>query len=382
VDLVELLDQILPPFDSEMVFELQKHMELNKVRLHLSSGVSGFKNKDRGLTVEMKNSKSIDADMAIISIGVKPDSRLAADAGIELNSRGGIRVSPEMLTSDPDIFAVGDSVEVLDAVGGIPAQIPLAGPANRQGRVAADNIFGRKTYYKGTLGSAILKVFEMNGACVGASEKTLKKLGIKYEKVYLHPLSHAEYYPGAERMHLKVIFSVGDGKILGAQAIGSEGIDKRIDVLATAMKAGMTVFDLEELELCYAPPFGSAKDPINMAGFIASNIIRGDIKCWYPEDYPSETDGSMIIDLRPREMFMKSRIPGAVNIPLSELRMRISEIPSDKNIFLYCRVGFSSYLAYRIMVQKGFGKNGRILKTLSGGITTFSCFHNLDTASL
>ncbi len=375
VHLVELLDQILPPFDKEMARDLQNHMESNGVSLHLGSAAAAFRDESGRLSVELQNSEVIKAEIAILAVGVRPDSRLAAGCGLELNQRGGIKVSPRMLTSDPDIYAVGDAVEVLDAASGKPAQIPLAGPANRQGRIAADNICGLDSSYKGTWGTAILKVFKMCGACVGASEKALKRGGIEYSKVYLHPSSHAGYYPGATPIHIKLLFSKKDGKVLGAQAIGFDGVDKRIDVLSTAIKAGMTVFDLEELELCYAPPFGSAKDAVNMAGFVASNLLRGQTECWYPEQFPKETDGGVIIDVRPTDLFDVWHIPGAVSIPIETMRSRLSEIPRDKNIFLYCKVGFASYLAYRILKQNGYGAGGRILRTLSGGMMTFCCFH-------
>ncbi len=376
VHLVELLDQILPPFDKEMAKDLQNHMSQSGVLLHLGAAAAAFrKNPDGRISVELQNSEKIGADFVVLSVGVRPDSKLASESGIETNARGGIKVDSRMRTSDPDIFAAGDAVEVLDFVTGAPSQIPLAGPANRQGRIIADNIFGRSSEYKATVGTAILKVFKMSGACAGASEKALKKAGLSYQKVYLHPSNHAGYYPGSTPIHLKVLFSLPEGKLLGAQAVGFEGVDKRIDVLATAIKAGMTVYDLEELELSYAPPFGSAKDPVNMAGFIASNILRGDMDCWYPEDFPGKTDGGLIVDVRPADMFEIWHVPGAVNIPLPVLRTKISELPKDKNVFLYCKVGFSSYLAYRILKQNGFGENGKLLKTLSGGVMSFCCHH-------
>jgi NADPH-dependent 2,4-dienoyl-CoA reductase/sulfur reductase-like enzyme/peroxiredoxin family protein/rhodanese-related sulfurtransferase/TusA-related sulfurtransferase len=375
VHLVQRHDQILFPFDKEMVRDLQNHIASFGVVLHLGSAAAAFREHDGRLRVELQNSELIDADMAVLSVGVRPDSRLAVAAGLEVNGRGGIKVSPDMRTNDPDIYAVGDVVEVLDTSTGRPAQIPLAGPANRQGRIAADNIFGLKSSYKGSLGTIILKVFRMSAACVGASEKSLKKAGRSYEKVYLHPSNHAGYYPGAAPMHLKLILSGDSGKILGAQAVGFEGVDKRIDVIATAIRGGLTVFDLEELELCYAPPFGSAKDAVNMAGFVGANLLRGQIECWYAEDFPEKTKNGLLIDVRPKDIFELRHIPGAINIPLATLRSRLSEIPKDKDIYLYCKVGFTSYIAYRIMKQNGFGQNGCSVKTLSGGITTFCCLH-------
>ncbi|HPO90788.1 MAG TPA: FAD-dependent oxidoreductase, partial [Victivallales bacterium] len=375
VHVVELLDQILPPFDKEMARDIQNHLEANGVKLHLGVAVSAIRENNNELIVELQNTEFIKTDIVIVATGVKPETTLAISAGIKTNQLGAIIVSPQMQTNDPDIYAVGDAIEVIDPVSKTPSQIPLAGPANRQGRIAADNICNLNSFYKGTFGTAILKIFEMSAGCVGLSEKKAKKLNIEYHKVYLHPSNHAGYYPGATPIHLKLIFSKNDAKILGAQAVGFNGVDKRIDVLATAMKAEMTVFDLEELELSYAPPYGSAKDAINMAGFVAANYLRGDVDYWYPEDYPLKTENGIIIDVRPAEMFNLWHIPNAQNIPISELRSRLSEIPKDKNIFLYCRVGFTSYLAYRILKQNNFGENGVKLKTLSGGIMTFCCFH-------
>ncbi|MFZ2653689.1 MAG: FAD-dependent oxidoreductase [Victivallales bacterium] len=381
VHVVEMLNQILPPFDFEMAMDLQSHLVANGVILHLGTAATTFRETSQGISVELQNSEVLEADLMILSIGVKPDSGLARKAGLKLNERGGILVNAQMQTSDSDIYAAGDAVEVQDAVTGQPSLIPLAGPANRQGRIVADNIFGKKSSYKSTLGTAILKVFQMSGACTGASEKVLGKNNIPYKKVYLHPSNHAGYYPGATPIHLKMLFSPYDGKILGAQAIGFDGVDKRIDVLATAISSGMTVYDLENLELSYAPPYGSAKDAINMAGFIAANYLRGDSDCWFPEDFPEKTKGGMIIDVRSEEMFNLRHIPGAVNIPLGKLRKEVYKLPKDKNIYLYCNVGFSSYLAYRIMKQKGFGIE-KELKTLTGGIMTFCSHHGPESCSI
>lgn len=380
VHVVEMLSQILPPFDFEMAKDLQNHLSANCVNLHLGTAAAAFRDISGRISVELQNSEVLEADFVILSVGVRPDTELAKNSGLKLNERGGIIVNECMQTSDPDIYAAGDAVEVVDAVTGQASQIPLAGPANRQGRIVADNIFGKKSSYKSTLGTAILKVFQMTGGCTGASEKILKRNNIAYLKVYLHPSNHAGYYPGSTPIHFKLIFAPSDGKILGAQAVGFDGIDKRIDVIATAIKAGMTVYDLEELELSYAPPYGSAKDAINMAGFVASNLLRGDTECWYPEDFPSKTNNGLIIDVRPPDMFNLSHIPGAINIPHGKLRKELDKLPKDKDIYLYCRVGFSSYLSYRILKQKGFGRNN-ILKTLSGGILTFSSYHGSEICS-
>ncbi len=380
VHVVEMINQILPPFDFEIAKDLQNHLTANGIILHLGTAAVAFKDVSGRISIELKNNEVIETDMVIMSVGVRPDSELAKNAGIKINERGGIVVNQSMQTSDLDIYAAGDAVEVADAVTGQSSQIPLAGPANRQGRIVADNIFGRKSSYNSTLGTAILKVFQMTGACTGASEKTLIKNKIPYKKVFLHPSNHAGYYPGATPIHLKMMFSPSDGKILGAQAVGYDGIDKRIDVLATAISSGMTVYDLENLELSYAPPYGSAKDAINMAGFVASNLLRGDVECWYPEDYPEKTNNGLIIDVRPPDMYEIWHIPGSINVPIGKVRKEIGNIPKDKNIYLYCKVGFTSYLAYRILKQKGFGKD-RALMTLSGGIMTFCCLHGPGCSS-
>jgi peroxiredoxin family protein/rhodanese-related sulfurtransferase/TusA-related sulfurtransferase len=276
-----------------------------------------------------------------------------------------------MRTSDPDIYAAGDAVEVVDAVTGLAAQIPLAGPANRQGRTAADNVCGRGSRYTATQGTAIVKVFEMTGGATGASERALRRAGRDYRKVYLHPSGHAGYYPGTAPMHVKVLFAPGDGKLLGAQVVGYDGVDKRLDVFATALAAGMTVSQLQDLELAYAPPYGSAKDPANMAGFVASNLLKGDIECWYPEDYPARTGEGTILDVRSPQEFATWHIPGAVNIPVSALRSSLDKLARDKPVFTYCKVGFRSYLAYRLLKQSGFER----VETLSGGTMTFCGYH-------
>ncbi len=380
VHVVEMLNQILPPFDFEMAKDLQNHLTANSVNLHLGTAAAAFRDISGRISVELQNNEVLEADFVILSVGVRPDTELAKNTGLKINDRGGIIVNEFMQTSDPDIYAAGDAVEVADTVTGQASQIPLAGPANRQGRIVADNIFGKKSSYKSTLGTAVLKVFQMTGGCTGASERVLKKSNIPFSKVYLHPSNHAGYYPGSTPIHFKLIFAPSDGKILGAQAVGFDGVDKRIDVIATAIKAEMTVYDLEGLELSYAPPYGSAKDAVNMAGFVASNLLRGDSECWYPEDFPSKTNNGLIIDVRPEDMFNLWHIPGAVNIPHGKLRNSLDKIPKDKDIYLYCKVGFTSYLAYRLLKQKGFGQSNT-LKTLSGGIMTFCCYHGPGVCS-
>jgi NADPH-dependent 2,4-dienoyl-CoA reductase/sulfur reductase-like enzyme/peroxiredoxin family protein/rhodanese-related sulfurtransferase/TusA-related sulfurtransferase len=375
VNLVEMLDQLMPPLDPEMAHDLQVHMQSHGVKLHLGTAAAAFRNLGGSLLVELKNGELLTADLGILAVGVRPDTTLARNAGLELGPRGGIKVDEHLRTSDPDIYAAGDAIEVADAVTSEPALIPLAGPANRQGRIVAENIAGRDSRYKATQGSAIVKVFDMTGGGTGASEKTLKRLGRPYRKVYLHPSGHAGYYPGTAPMHMKVLFTPDTGRLLGAQLVGYDGVDKRLDVLATAVHAGMTVHDLEMLELAYAPPYGSARDPVNMAGFVASNLLRGDVRFWYSEQFPADTDGGFILDVRSQDEFNLDHIPGAVNIPLGKLRSRLADLPRDKKMFIYCKVGFRSYLAYRLLAQNGFAN----ATTLAGGFLTFRCFHRSRT---
>jgi len=282
-----------------------------------------------------------------------------------------------MRTSDPDIFAAGDAVEVMDAVIGMSTLIPLAGPANRQGRIAGENICGRDTSYSTTQGTSIVKTFDMAGGGTGASEKALKKAGRPYLKIYLHPSGHAGYYPGTAPMHIKVLFEPGTGKLLGAQVVGFDGVDKRLDVFATAIRAGMTVHDLESLELAYAPPYGSAKDPVNMAGFVGTNLLKGDVAFWYAEDFPGKTGDRMILDVRSAQEYELWHIPGAVNIPLGKLRSQLDKIPRDQAVYVYCMVGFRSYLAYRLLRQRGFAQ----VATLAGGALTFRNVHQDQVAT-
>jgi Uncharacterized NAD(FAD)-dependent dehydrogenases len=371
VTLVEIAGQIMPPLDAEMARDLQYHMEYHGVVLKLGTAASAFVERDGALAVELNNGESVVADMVLMAAGVRPDVQLLEGSGIALGPRGGIQVNASMQTSVADVYAAGDAVEVIDTVTGEAALIALAGPANRQGRIVADHIFGRNSAYSSTQGTAIVKVFEMTAGGTGASEKTLKRNGIPYRKIYIHPNGHASYYPGTNAMHLKLLFAPDDGKLLGAQVVGYDGVDKRIDIFATALRAGMTVHDLESLELAYAPPYGSAKDPINMAGFVAANLLKGDIDFWYAEDYPAVTAGHSIIDVRGAAEYAAWHIPGAVNIPLGKLREKRDTLPKDQPILLYCRVGFRSYLAHRILVQSGFSQ----VRTLAGGSKTFCSHH-------
>ena len=370
VDLVEMVNQVMPPLDAEMAREVESHMRLHGVRLHLGTAAAAFRDSEGRIVAELADGKVLTADFVMLAAGVKPETALAVQAGLDLGPRGGIKVNSRMQTSDPDIYAAGDAVEVADTVTGAPALIPLAGPANRQGRIAADNICGRDSQYTSTQGTAIVKVFDMTAGATGASERTLTKAGIPFRKVYIHPSGHAGYYPGTAPMHVKLLFAPDTGRVLGAQAVGYDGVDKRLDVFATAIRAKLTVFDLESLELSYAPPYGSAKDPVNMAGFVGSNLLKKDLDLWYAEDYPEKTAAGVVVDVRGKQEYELWHIPGALNVPIGRLRKSLDAIPKDKPVFVYCKVGFRSYLAYRILRQKGFS-----VSTLAGGLLTFCGYH-------
>ena len=363
VTLVELLDQVLAPLDRELARLVESHLERHGVHLVLGDGVDEFKQLgDGALEVKTKSGKSYPTDIVILSLGVRPDTSLAKAAGLEIGKRGGILVDKQMHTSDPDILAVGDAIEVTDFVTGESSLIALAGPANRQGRIAADVIAGRDSFYRGTQGTSIIGLFGGAAAWTGVSEKTLKRLGDEdYEKIYLFPNSHAGYYPGAEMIGLKFIFRKSDGKVLGAQALGVDGpaVDKRISALAIAIQMGATIYDLEESELCYAPQFGSAKDAVNFAGMIAANVLRGDM----PVSHWDSLDEAFLLDVRePVELVVES-VPGAVNIPLPQLRDRLSELPEDREIHVICRSAQRAHYATRILLQNGFQA-----KNISGGM--------------
>lgn len=369
---VELQDQVLPPFDKEMTTPIVETLVANGVTVLLSQSADGFEQTPDGLVVKLKSGQRLPAQLIILGVGVRPENKLAVDTGLEVGPRGGIQVNDHLQTSDPDIYAVGDAIEVKDFVSGDPTQVPLAGPANRQGRIAADNIFGRSARYRGTQGTAIVGVFDRTAAMTGASEKTLRRANRSYRKVYIHPAHHAGYYPGAEQMTLKLLFDPENGRVLGAQAVGGAGVDKRIDVLAVAIQAGMTVFDLEEMELAYAPQYGSAKDPINMAGFVAGGLLRKD----HPQvDVETESATAaaeipFLLDVRTPQEFASGHIPGAVNIPVDELRSRLNELPRDRRIAAYCQVGQRGYLATRILLQVGFSA-----ANVGGGYKTYKLFH-------
>ncbi|MFY9140604.1 MAG: DsrE/DsrF/DrsH-like family protein [Thermacetogeniaceae bacterium] len=367
--IIEASKQVLPPLDYDMAVFLHKHLRESGVELVLNDAVASFIQRDGTVSkVSLSSGREIPTDMVIMSVGVKPEVGLAKMAGLAIGERGGIVVNEQMQTSDPHIFAIGDAVEAKDYITGEAALIPLAGPANKQGRIVADVIAGRKAAYSGTQGTAIAKVFGLVAASTGANEKTLHKMGIPYTVSYTHLGDHASYYPGSSEMHIKLIFDPEDGRILGAQIIGREGVDKRIDVLAAALRRKETVFHLQEIELAYAPPFSSAKDPVNLAGYTAGNIINGDMEVIYWHEIEQlDRESTLLLDVRTAAEYEVGHLPGAVNIPLQELRERLSELPKGKEIIIYCRVGFRGYLAYRILVQNGFKK----VRNLSGGWLTY-----------
>ena len=372
---VELQDQVLPPFDKEMTTPIAQELASKGVSLLLGQSAEAFEQGPDGLTVRLKSGQRLPAQLVVLGVGVRPENKLAVDAGLAVGPRGGIRVNEHLQTSDPDIYAVGDAIEIKDFVTGEPTQVPLAGPANRQGRIAADNIFGHTSRYRGTQGTAIVRVFDRTAAMTGASEKVLKRANRPYRKVYVHPTHHAGYYPGAEAMTLKLLFDPETGRVLGAQAVGGAGVDKRIDVLAVAIQAGMTVFDLEEMELAYSPQYGSAKDPINMAGFVAGGLLRGDHPQVDVEAVLAAPAGErrFLMDVRTPLEFASGHIPGAVNVPVDDLRSRLGELPRDREIVSYCQVGQRGYLATRILLQAGF-------KTVNigGGYKTYQLAHPAD----
>ncbi|NOI25687.1 FAD-dependent oxidoreductase [Vibrio mediterranei] len=384
--LIEMADQVMTPVDKEMAGFAHAEIKHRGVDLRLSAALesveyipnehiadqnAGESNEHQHLQGKLRlalnNGDALNTDMLIMSIGVRPENTLAQNAGLELGAFGGISVNENLQTSDPYIYAVGDAVEDPDFVTGKPSFVPLAGPANRQGRMAADNMLGRKESYQGTQGTAIVKIFDLAVASVGKNEKLLKRDNVAYEKVYVHTASHAGYYPGSEIVSLKLLFSPETGKILGAQAAGKDGIDKRIDVLAVAQRAGMTVEQLQHLELTYAPPYGSAKDVINQAAFVANNILKGDATPIHFDEIDNLSDNQLLLDVRnPSELENVGFIEGAINIPVDQLRQRMDELPKDKEIIIYCQVGLRGNVAYRQLVNNGYKA-----KNLIGGYRTF-----------
>ena len=369
VTVLEKLPQIMPPLDPEVAVPLTEHLKAKGVTLHLGDGLARIdESADGHLVVVAESGASFPTDLVILAIGVRPETELAKATGLQIGSRGGIVVDAQMRTSDPQIWAIGDAVEVPDVLTGQDTVLPLAGPANRQGRVAAESIAGRATNFRGIQATAVVGVLGLTVASTGASEKGLRRAGVtSFEKVYLHPGHHASYYPGARPIHLKLLFSVPDGRILGAQAIGLEGVEKRIDVIATAIQFRGTVHDLAEAELCYAPQFGAAKDPVNLAGMLAENVLNGDMPVadWLEVD---RTD-ALLLDVREPGEFAAGHIPKAINLPLSQMRDRYAELPTDRDIWTYCGVGQRAYFATRFLAQHGYRS-----RNLSGGYATYQAY--------
>ena len=368
---VERTDRLMPWLDPEMTRILDFHVGTHGVDVRLDSQAQAIREDGSALVVQLSDGAEIPTDVVVLAVGVRPDSDLARQAGARIGPLGGIAVDAQMRTSVPDILAAGDAVETAHLETGEPVLSMLAGPANREGRIAAETICGRPSAYRGTQGTAIVKVFDMAAGGTGLTEAQLRERGIEYRKVYTNQNDHAAYYPGSSPMFIKALFAPSDGKVLGAQVLGWDGVDKRIDVFAMALRAGMSVFDLEHVELSYAPPFGAAKDPVNMIGFQASNLLRGDIKLWYPEDYPACAATTAILDVRTTAEYEHWHIPEATNIPYTELRARLDEVPKNRPVYSYCRSGFRSYIADCILKQHGFADSA----FLSGGLFTYHGFH-------
>lgn len=369
VAVVEMANQVMAPLDYSMAAIVHQQLIEKQVDLRLEDGVSRFEETPEGIIVHLRSGKQITTDLVLLSIGVRPETRLAKEAGLSLGSLGGIAINDYMQTSDPDIYALGDAVEVLNPVTGKPALIPLAGPANKQGRIVADNIvFGNRETYKGTIGTSIAKVFDLTVAAAGANAKLLKREGIPYQSSYTHSASHAGYYPGAVPMSIKILFSPDNGQLLGAQVVGFDGVDKRIEMLEQVIQRKGTIYDLTELEQAYAPPYSSAKDPVNMAGYVAENILTKKVEVINWRKISQLNSDTILVDVRTADEYSLGSIPGAINIPVDELRNRLSELPKDKPIVVTCAVGLRGYLAYRILVQHGY----KDVKNLSGGYKTWS----------
>ncbi|EGU48587.1 hypothetical protein VII00023_00285 [Vibrio ichthyoenteri ATCC 700023] len=369
--LLEMADQVMTSMDKEMAGFAHAEIRAHGIDLRLNTALSAveyIENQNSSeLNLTLSNGEQLDTDILIMAIGVRPETKLAQDAGLKIGELGGIWTSPSMQTSDPSIYAVGDAIEEQDFVTGKATLVPLAGPANRQGRMAADNMLGRNETYQGTQGTAICKIFDLAVASTGKNEKQLKREGLTYEKVIVHTASHASYYPGAETVSFKLLFEPTTGKILGAQAAGKDGVDKRIDVMAVAQRAGMTVEQLQHLELTYAPPYGSAKDVINQAAFVANNIIKGDATPIHFDQIDSLSDEQILLDVRnPGERANDNHIAGDINIPVDQLRGRMNELPKDKEIVIYCQVGLRGNVAYRQLVNNGYKA-----RNLIGGFRTY-----------
>jgi len=366
--IIELSDQVIAPLDIDIVCDVHRYLRQQGVSLYLNNGLQKITEQNNGLSIILQNA-TLEADMVILAIGVKPESQLAKDAGLNINARGGIVTDKHMCTSDPNIYAVGDAVEVTDFVTGQAAMIPLAGPANKQARIAADNICGIPSEYAGTQGSAIIKIFDMTVASTGINEKTAGQLALNYDKVFIWQQGHAGYYPGSRPMSMKIIFEKDNGKILGAQIAGFDGVDKRCDVLAVAIRAGMTAYDLTRLELCYAPPYSSAKDSVNMAGYVIENVLTGKVKNfhWHEVDTLPRDGSVTLLDVRNPHETAQGYIDGFANIPLDSLRERLQELDTAKPVYVTCHSGLRSYNAARILMQNGFD-----VFNLSGGYRLYN----------
>lgn len=369
ITLIEMMNQVVAPVDYEMAALVHQHLQFKQVRLALGDGLKAIeKSSEAGwLSVTLSSDRKVDAEMVILAVGVLPENRLAKEAGLELGARGSIVTNEFMQTSDPNIYAVGDAAQVNHLVNGQPTNVPLAGPASKQGRIVADHISGRKMPFKGVQGTSVVKVYDLTVASTGMNQRQLDQAGIPYKSVIIHASNHAGYYPGASPMAFKLLFSP-EGKILGAQLVGTEGVDKRVDVIATALRAGMTVFDLEELELAYAPPYGSSRDPVNIIGFVAANVLRNDMQViTWDEVNKLDRNQNFILDVRNPEELTLGMIDGAVNIPLPELRRRYNEIPKNRRVVVYCQVGQRGYFATRFLKQMGYD-----VTNLTGGFKTYS----------
>jgi len=375
VTVIEMADQVLPTLDREMAEFVHQHLRLQGVRLVLGGAVQGFHAQpDSKLAVSTGAGNSISSDFVVLAVGVKPEVDLARQAGLDLGARGGIRVNANLQTSDPDIYAIGDVIEVEDHIVQERKLIPLAGLANKQGRLAADNMFGRPSSLGGVFGTNIIRVFDLSVATTGANERSLRAKGVPYGKSYTHPASHAGYYPGATPMVVKLLFSPESGKVLGAQIVGVAGVDKRIDVLATALYAGLSTLDLAKLELAYAPQYGTGKDAVNLAGYVAANVVAGDVVLFHTEDLELLLrQGGFLLDVRTVGEFRRGHIHGAVNIPIDEVRDRLRELPRDRLLLVYCLTGIRSYIVCRILMQHGFHA-----RNLSGGYMIY-CAANPST---
>ncbi|GLS92559.1 NADH oxidase [Psychromonas marina] len=374
VTLVELAPQVMAPVDIEIANVLHEELKQHNVDLKLGKALQAVAEttvSDSSLTLTLNDGSTLETNLLIMAVGVKPETALAVQAGLELGDFGGIKVNDAMQTSDESIFAVGDAIETAEFVTGEAMLAPLAGPANRQGRLAANVIFGSDETYKKTQGTAICKVFDLAVASTGMNEKTLLRKKMPYEKVYVHAMSHASYYPGAHPVSLKLLFNPENGKILGAQAVGKDGVDKRIDVLSVAQRAGLTVYDLQDLELCYAPPFGSARDVVNQAGLLASNVMKGDEVVFHSADIKQLADNQLLIDVRTEhEVDNMGMIPGAINIPVDDLRANLCNIDKQKEILVYCQVGLRGHVASTLLKNSGYK-----VKNLTGGFKTWKAFN-------